>query len=106
MDVNRQPKHWRDPSSESSSRMKFKIEGKSSVLKIHNVRLSDAGRYKCRVDYHLEQTSFQLVDLNVIVPPGPPTILYEKQPVVGNKIQVVENQSIILVCESKGILFK
>ena len=102
MDVNREPKHWRDPSSDTASRMEYKIEGKSSVLKIHNVKAEDSGRYKCRVDYHLEQTSFQLVDLNVIIPPGPPTILYQGKPVVGNKIQVKENQSITLVCESIG----
>jgi len=42
------------------------------------------------------------VDLNVIVPPVPPTILYKGKPVIGNKIHVKENQSITLVCESTG----
>ena len=39
--------------------------------------------YKCRVDYHLEQTSFQLVNLNVIVPPQKPTIYYRYSFIVG-----------------------
>jgi len=49
--VDCQPKHWRDPGSDTASRMEYKIEGKSSVMKIHNVKTRDSGRYKCRVDY-------------------------------------------------------
>ena len=41
--------------------------------------LQDAGRYKCRVDYHLQQTSFQLLDVSVIVPPNTPVIYYNNQ---------------------------
>ena len=40
----------------------------------------DAGQYKCRVDYHLQQTSFQLLDVSVIVPPELPIIFYSGQP--------------------------
>ena len=39
----------------------------------------DAGQYKCRVDYHLQQTSFQLLDLSVIVLPKAPVIYYNNQ---------------------------
>ena len=42
--------------------------------------VQDAGQYKCRVDYHLQQTSFQLLDLSVIVPPSAPIILHNNQP--------------------------
>ena len=45
-----------------------------------DVMFQDAGQYKCRVDYHLQQTSFQLLDLSVIVPPSPPLILHNNQP--------------------------
>lgn len=40
----------------------------------------DAGQYKCRVDYHLQQTSFQLLDVSIIVPPKTPIIHYNGQP--------------------------
>ena len=45
-----------------------------------DVMFQDAGQYKCRVDYHLQQTSFQLLELSVIVPPSPPLILHNNQP--------------------------
>ena len=41
--------------------------------------VQDAGQYKCRVDYHLQQTSFQLLDLSVIVPPQEPLIYHNNQ---------------------------
>ena len=54
-----------------------------------DVMFQDAGQYKCRVDYHLQQTSFQLLDLSVIVPPSPPLILHNNQPGISpDKIDV------------------
>ena len=49
-------------------------------MKWRKVSFQDAGQYKCRVDYHLQQTSFQLLDLSVIVPPQMPVIYYNNQP--------------------------
>ena len=93
-----QPKHWQDPNSMLTSRLQYLPER----LVISGVKLSDAGVYKCRVDYYLEQTSFQLVRLKVIVPPEPPNIFYRSKPVAGNTLHVKENMSVILVCESSG----
>ena len=102
MNIGQEPKHWRDPSSESSSRMKYQPTSESSNLLIKNIKLTDGGRYKCRVDYYLGQTSFQLVDLKIIVPPSIPTIIHRGEPVVGNNVKVTENDSLTLVCETEG----
>ena len=102
MNANHQPKHWRDPESHFSSRTSYRPDPPKSLLTINNSELADGGRYKCRVDYHLEQTSFQLIDLIVIVPPEKPKIFYKSEPVESNRIHVKENQSLSLICESKG----
>jgi len=102
MNANQQPKHWRDPESPFSSRTKYRPDPPKSVLTIDNSKLSDGGRYKCRVDYHLEQTSFQLIDLIVIMPPEKPRIFYRTEPIESKRIHVNENQSLSLICESKG----
>ena len=102
MNVDSQPKHWRDPDSSVSSRSSYKTNYEKSELKISSIKLSDTGRYKCRVDYHLEQTSFQLIDLIVIVPPDKPRIFYNGDLVRDNRIYLKENRSTTLHCESKG----
>jgi len=102
MNADIQPKHWRDPESFFSARSSYSANSHKSSLKITSIKLSDSGRYKCRVDYHLEQTSFQLIDLIVIVPPEKPRIFYETEQVQSNRLHVTENQSVTLVCESKG----
>ena len=102
MNADIQPKHWRNPESYFSSRSNYNANSPKSALKISSIKLSDSGRYKCRVDYHLEQTSFQLIDLIVIVPPEKPRIFYDTEQVQSNRLHVTENQSVTLVCESKG----
>ena len=102
MNANSQPKHWRDPDSPVSSRSSYNINYDKSSLKISSIKLSDSGRYKCRVDYHLEQTSFQLLDLIVIIPPEKPTIFYNTKQVTDNRVHARENKSVTLVCESQG----
>ena len=91
-----------DPDSHLSSRSSYNINYDKSLLKISNINLSDSGRYKCRVDYHLEQTSFQLLDLIVIIPPEKPRIFHNKEQVTDNRIHARENKSVTLVCESEG----
>lgn len=102
MNAEFQPKHWRDPESPFSSRATYHAETPKSKLKMTSIKLSDGGRYKCRVDYHLEQTSFQLIDLLVILPPEKPRIFYDTKQVKSNRLHVTENQSVTLICESKG----
>ena len=102
MNANAKPKHWKDPDSSISSKSSFYINNEKSLLKISSIKLSDSGRYKCRVDYHLGQTSFQLLDLIVIIPPEKPRIFYNAKQVTDNRVPAMENKSFSLVCESQG----
>lgn len=102
MNQQKRPTHWKDPEEALAARSIYSPSKPRSFLNINNSQLKDAGMYKCRVDYHLEQTSFQLVNLNVIVPPQKPTIYYRSLPAIDGRIRVEANNSALLVCESKG----
>ena len=69
---------------------------------LQKLQLDDSGRYKCRVDYFLEQTTFHLIDLKVVVPPQKPKIFLENGLRVNNRLSARLNSSISLKCESIG----
>ena len=69
---------------------------------IKKTHLEDSGRYKCRVDYFFEQTTFQLIDLVVMLPPQKPKIYLDNGLSVMNRLVVKENQSLSITCESVG----
>lgn len=96
------PLHWRDPDAQISFRSEFEPHPSRSVLIIKKTHLEDSGRYKCRVDYFFEQTTFQLIDLVVILPPQKPKIYLDNGLSVMNRLVVKENQSLSLTCESVG----
>jgi len=96
------PLHWRDPDAQISFRSEFEPHPSTSVLIIKKTQLEDSGRYKCRVDYFLEQTTFQLMDLVVILPPQKPKIYLDNGLSVAERLVVKENQSLSLTCESVG----
>merc|ERR1719507_2662786 len=102
MNERLEPTHWRDPEENLAVRSVFRATTPRSFLFVNNSGLEDAGMYKCRVDYHLEQTSFQLVHLKVLVPPKKPTIFFRSLPITDGRLQVSANDSALLVCESKG----
>jgi len=97
-----QPLHWRDPDVPISFRSEFKPHPNRPVLVIKKTQLEDSGNYKCRVDYFLEQTTFQLIDLVVIIPPRKPQIYLDNGLAVEDTYSVKENQTIQLTCESVG----
>ena len=96
------PLHWRDPDAQISFRSEFEPHPSTSVLMIKKTQLEDSGLYKCRVDYFLEQTTFQLMNLVVIVPPQKPKIYLDNGLSVMDRLVVKENQSLSLTCESVG----
>ena len=96
------PLHWRDPDAQISFRSEFEPHPSRSVLIIKKTHLEDSGRYKCRVDYFFEQTTFQLIDLVVILTPQKTKIYLDNGLSVMNRLVVKENQSISLTCESVG----
>lgn len=72
------------------------------LMHLQKLELEDSGRYKCRVDYFLEQTTFHLIDLKVVVPPQKPIIFLENGLRVNNRLSTRLNSSISLKCESIG----
>jgi len=96
------PQHWQNPEVSISYRSQFHPDESRSVLIIKKLLLEDSGRYKCRVDYFLEQTTFHLIDLKVVVPPEKPNIFLENGLSVNNRLSARLNSSISLKCESIG----
>ena len=83
-------------------RSNFETHPHTSILLIKQTQLSDSGHFKCRVDYFYQQTTFQLIDLIVILPPQKPKIFLDNQLSVINRLVAKENQSLSLNCESVG----
>jgi len=98
-----QPRQWRDGEESASVRSKF--DGSSNLI-ISHTRPTDAGSYRCRVDYLRGQTTFDTNLLSVITLPSPPTLLLDDRLEVGDEsdkwIQVTENSSLTLECRSRG----
>ncbi|GAB6028104.1 hypothetical protein CHUAL_002324 [Chamberlinius hualienensis] len=74
-----------------------------STLEIQSIRVGDEGIYRCRIDFKKSPTRNVNINVTVIVPPHPPTVMGEK----GLELsQVVgpynEGAALILSCESRG----
>ena len=63
--------------------------------------MEDAGMYKCRIDYKMEQTSFQNVNFTVVEIPSEP-VIQRKGVVVNRWIEVKEGESYNLECNTNG----
>ncbi|RZF42823.1 hypothetical protein LSTR_LSTR003647, partial [Laodelphax striatellus] len=66
-------KHWADATL--GGRGHYSVETPRSYLTLTKVQPSDAGSYKCRVDFDHSPTRNSLLNLTVIVPPKKLTIL-------------------------------
>ncbi|XP_060523485.1 nephrin isoform X2 [Cylas formicarius] len=74
--VAARPSHWKDVNLEP--RAFFRTMTDPATLSIDNVSQSDEREYRCRIDYLRSPTKNLRVRLNVIVPPGKPTIIDDK----------------------------
>ncbi|OQR74447.1 nephrin-like, partial [Tropilaelaps mercedesae] len=89
------------PSAEFSNRAHFDVIARPPVLKLDPVMESDAGEYRCRVDYTGERSQNRMVRLDIIVPPSEIRILDS----FGRRVSGVigpydEGSSLTLVCET------
>ncbi|KAK7012879.1 hypothetical protein SK128_013934, partial [Halocaridina rubra] len=65
---------WADQSY-LGSRAFFRITSDPPTLVVDDVRTADQAVYKCRVDYKIRPSAITMVNLTIVVPPGPPIIL-------------------------------
>ena len=91
------PNHWQDKKSSVAMRSKFLKD----YLRIMRVTREDAGLYKCRVDYKLEQTTFQSVNLTVVELGSQPVIYHEGEK-IKRWVEAKEGEEFSLECRSKG----
>lgn len=93
--------HW---SAEKilDSRAYFNVE--ESVLSIERVRETDAGQYKCRIDFEKFPTKNYVVNLSVTVPPQDVTIVNMNKMTLQSATltPVMEGQPLQLICIAHG----
>ncbi|XP_064098639.1 uncharacterized protein LOC135209791 [Macrobrachium nipponense] len=62
----------------------------------------DQDVYTCRIDYRVSTSTTTRVNLTVVVPPGPPVVIWEGREMVGTVGPLQENQLTELTCRSVG----
>ena len=65
---------WVNEELLGKNRVSFDTQLSPAMLKIRNVSETDAGLYRCRVDFTTSQTRTERLNLRVIVPPSKPLI--------------------------------
>ncbi|XP_057374679.1 nephrin-like isoform X2 [Daphnia carinata] len=100
------PRHWSDENVLGKRAFFSKLQSNRSSsgrLMIDNVRETDAGLYRCRVDFKRSPTRNSRVNLTVVVPPKQMKITNEKGVDVGDLIGPFdEGATLILVCIVTG----
>ncbi|KAK4293268.1 hypothetical protein Pmani_034016, partial [Petrolisthes manimaculis] len=84
------------------SRAYFISTSSPPVLTLQPVHAYDQGMFTCRVDYRSSPSTTVFVNLTVVVPPGPPLVLWEGVGVVGSVGPLGEGQRTKLTCRSSG----
>ncbi|CAM1330111.1 Uncharacterised protein g10210 [Pycnogonum litorale] len=101
MVARREPQHF--VHNMWDSRAYFNMFHKPTGLKIINLKLEDAGVYRCRVDFKKSRTVNFKMTLDIIVPPSSPIITNEQDEIVSGKIgPVPEGGELELKCETTG----
>ncbi|XP_046809402.1 uncharacterized protein LOC111683162 [Lucilia cuprina] len=82
----------------------FYYDSNPPALRIKNIQISDAGLYKCRVDFHKSPTRNWRINVTVLVPPTQLTILDHQGAAVRDQTAgpYLEGDSINLTCLSSG----
>ncbi|XP_050733461.1 uncharacterized protein LOC127007024 [Eriocheir sinensis] len=92
---------WADE-GELGGRAHFIPSSEPPTLVLEPAHVRDQGVYTCRVDYQLSPSTTAVVNLTVVVPPGPPMILWGGRGVVDVVGPLGEGERAELTCRSKG----
>ncbi|XP_037092190.1 cell adhesion molecule 3-like [Pollicipes pollicipes] len=94
---------WKDSFILDNRNAEFLVDTAPPVLAIDDVRESDAGVYRCRVDFLSSPTKYSRVNLTVIVPPARPVIRLPSGDRVGDILgPLTEGDRVQLLCETHG----
>ncbi|KOB72156.1 Uncharacterized protein OBRU01_07639, partial [Operophtera brumata] len=97
-----QPKLWSSPSG-FGARAYFRAAASPAVLFVDSVLSSDAGVYRCRVDFKNSPTRNLRVNFTVITPPNRPSIMDAKTRSHTRLLEPYkEGDTLELVCEVYG----
>ncbi|KAG7168342.1 Cell adhesion molecule 2-like 1 [Homarus americanus] len=92
---------WSDPGV-LGERAFFTALAHPPTLVLEHAHAHDQGVYTCRIDYRLSPSTTYIVNLTVIIPPGPPVVLWGGLGVVGGLGPLREDQQVKVVCRSVG----
>lgn len=84
-------------------RAQFRPEAFPALLRIHDISGSDAGKYRCRVDFAEAPSRNSWINLTVIVPPDPVVIFDESGSARTSFVgPYTEGQQVTLICDAFG----
>ncbi|XP_042888775.1 nephrin-like, partial [Penaeus japonicus] len=92
---------WADESA-LGGRADFNVLSETPTLVLEPAQPRDEGVYTCRVDYRLSVSTKTIVNLTVVIPPGPPMIMWGGRGVVGTIGPLSEDEQVELSCRSEG----
>ncbi|XP_071523294.1 protein turtle homolog B-like isoform X2 [Panulirus ornatus] len=93
--------HWVDETV-LGTRATLDVTGNPARLRLTDVRPSDAGHYKCRVDFRYQPTKTTRVNLQVIVPPRNVWVMTEGRAVTSVVGPYREGDTAALTCLAAG----
>ncbi|XP_022693116.1 protein turtle-like [Varroa jacobsoni] len=89
------------PSAEYNNRAYFDVIARPPLLKIEPVQETDAGEYRCRVDYSRQRTQNRIVYLDVVVPARDVRIRNTEGKILSGVIGPYDEGShLVLICEA------
>ncbi|KAK3860145.1 hypothetical protein Pcinc_033786 [Petrolisthes cinctipes] len=96
-------KRWEDETV-LGSRSVLDVSQSPAHLNLKDVKASDAGRYRCRVDFRTQPTKTTRVELRVIVPPGSVWVVWEGRAVTSVVGPYREGSNATLTCLARGVV--
>ncbi|XP_034941129.1 hemicentin-1-like [Chelonus insularis] len=95
-------RHWSDQEW-FGDRASMRVDTELVELEVDPLISTDAGVYKCRVDFRDSPTKNQKINLTVIVPPQKPSIFVGQERIYTKTLQPInEDSTLTLVCEVIG----